>query len=306
MRSLLVVSFLLMAFAPSFSLAADEPNYTRQEDVIYARKFGTALTLDVFTPKKNANGAGIIFAVSGGWYSNHNSINAGFYKEFLDRGYTVFAVVHGSQPKFAIPEIVEDMHRSIRFVRHNARKYGIDPDRIGISGGSAGGHLSLMIGTTGKDGNPDAKDPVDRVSSRVQAVACFFPPTDFLNYGKKDELALGSGTLAAFKAPFDFTEFNTKTNSFDPVTDAEKRLAIGKKISPLHQVTEKSAPTLIMHGDKDLLVPYQQAEIMIEKLKEAKVPCKLETKKDAAHGWPGMDKDLKLFADWFDRYLKKN
>jgi acetyl esterase/lipase len=305
MRSLFVVLLLLGSLCPAESLVADEPNYTRKEDVIYARKFGTALTLDVFTPKKNANGAGVVFAVSGGWYSNHGSINIGYLREFLDRGYTVFAVVHGSQPKFTIPEILDDMHRAVRFVRHHAKTHGVDPDRLGISGGSAGGHLSLMIGTTGKDGNPDAKDPVDKESSRVQAVACFYPPTDFLNYGKKDELALGSGTLAAYKAPFDFTEFNTKTNSFDPVTDAEKRLAIGKRISPIYHVSGRTPPTFIMHGDKDLLVPYQQAESMIEKLKEAKVPCKLETKKDAAHGWPALDKDIKHFADWFDEHLKK-
>ena len=93
-------------------------------------------------------------------------------------------MVHGSQPKFTIPEVLSDMNRSIRFIRHHAADYGIDPDRIGITGGSAGGHLSLMQGTAGDKGDPKAADPVDRESSRVQAVACFFPPTDFLDYGK--------------------------------------------------------------------------------------------------------------------------
>src|SRR5207244_4472254 len=102
------------------------------------------------------------------------------------------------------------------------------PDRIGITGGSAGGHLSLMMGTSGNAGNPKAKDAVDRASSRVQAVACFYPPTDFLNYGEKGKIALGRGTLSNFKAPFDFHELDKKAGRFVPITDEERILAIGR------------------------------------------------------------------------------
>src|SRR5262249_31985682 len=177
---------------PRLAQAADEP-FTRTEDVIYGRKWGTALTLDVFRPKENANGAAIVWVVSGGWFSDHGMVGSPFIAEYLKRGYTVFAVVHGSQPKYSIPEVLEDMHRAVRFIRSRAGEYKIDPLRIGIRGGSAGGHLSLMQGTAGTAGNPDAKDPVDRQSSRVQAVACFFPPTDFLNYGEPGNIALGTG-----------------------------------------------------------------------------------------------------------------
>ena len=163
---------------------AADPAFDRREDVIYGRKFGTALTMDVFTPRKNAKGIGVIVVISGGFVSSHDNISPVFIKPLTDRGYTVFAVVHGSQPRFTIPEIVQDMNRAVRFIRFHASDYGIDPDHIGISGASAGGHLSLMLGTAGDAGDPNAKDPVDPVSSRVQAVACFFPPTDFLNYGK--------------------------------------------------------------------------------------------------------------------------
>jgi acetyl esterase/lipase len=297
------VAVILSAFTPV--RGADEPNFTRQEDVIYGRKYGTALTLDVFTPKKDANGAALIFAVSGGFFSGHEFINPEMYKEFLNRGYTVFAVVHGSQPKFTIPEILEDMNRAVRFIRYHAKDYKIDPDRIGIMGGSAGGHLSLMQGTAGDKGNPAAKDPIDKVSSRVQAVACFFPPTDFLNYGEKGKDAIGRGTLAAFHAPFDFKEFDDKQKCFVSITDEARILELGKKVSPIYYVTADSAPSLIIHGDADKLVPIQQAESIIEKLKEAKVPCELVVKKGAAHGWPDLNKDLPVFADWFDKYLAK-
>lgn len=296
---------ILIGVSPMSRLRADEPKFDRQEDVIYGRKFGTALTLDVFTPKENRNGLGLIFVVSGGWFSAHEAINQGFVAEFLNRGYTVFAVVHGSQPKFTIPEVLADMNRSVRFIRSRANQFKIDPDRIGIFGGSAGGHLSLMQGTAGDLGNPSAQDPVDRVSSRVQAVACFFPPTDFLNYGKEGENALGRGVLAGFRAPFDFKEFDKSINAFVPVTDEAKVLEIGKQISPVYQVTKDDPPSLIVHGDADKLVPIQQAELILARFKEASVPAELVVKPGAAHGWPDMGKDLVTFADWFDKYLAK-
>lgn len=285
-----------------------EQAVSRTEDVIYGRKYGTALTLDVFSPAekegKPGNGAAIVFVVSGGWFSAHDAINQGFINEFLKRGYTVFTVVHGSQPKFTIPEVVEDMNRAIRFIRSKAGQYQFDPNRIGICGASAGGHLSLMQGTAGAMGNASSKDPIDHESSRVQAVACFFPPTDFLNYGKPGENALGRGVLKNFRAPFDFHQLDPASNSFVPITDEARVLEIGRFISPLNHVSKDDPPTLIIHGDADTLVPIQQAEIIIEKFKEAGVPCELVTKKGQGHGWPDIANDLTIFADWFDKHLQ--
>jgi acetyl esterase/lipase len=305
MKLLLFIGLSLLSgsFLTSTMIAADE-SFTRTEDVIYGRKFGTALTLDVFAPKQ-PNGAAVVFVVSGGWYSSHDSINLGFAAEFLKRGYTVFAVVHGSQPKFTIPEVLEDMHRSIRFIRNRAAQYQIDPNRIGICGLSAGGHLSLMQGTAGNAGNPEAQDPVDRESSRVQAVACFFPPTDFLNYGKPGENAIGRGVLKDFRAPFDFHEFSAIVKAFVPITDEARILEIGKLISPVNHVTRDDPPSLIIHGDADTLVPIQQAELIIGRFKDAGVPCELVVKKGLAHGWGDIGNDFPTLADWFDKYLAK-
>src|SRR5437016_3643925 len=163
--------------------AADPPEFTRTQDVIYGKKYGMALTLDVFTPAKDANGAAVIMVISGGFFSRPEMINPVFYTELVKRGYTVFAVLHGSQPKYTIPEIISDLNRSVRFIRFHAKDYHIDPQRIGIIGASAGGHLSLMQGTAGDKGDAQASDPVEQTSSRVQAVACFFPATDFMNFG---------------------------------------------------------------------------------------------------------------------------
>lgn len=300
-----LICFSVLLIVGSRSYAED--SFTRQTDVVYGRKPGLALTMDVFTPKENANGAAVVWVVSGGWVSSHEAINPGFPAEFLKRGYTVFAVVHGSQPKYTIPEILPDMHRSIRYIRAHAADYKIDPNRIGITGASAGGHLSLMQGVAGDTGDPKAKDPIDQVSSRVQAVACFFPPTDVLNYGKPGENAIGRGVLKDFPAPFAFTELAKKgyAGLYVPITDEARILEIGKQISPINHVTADDPPSLIIHGDKDFLVPIQQAEIIIEKLKAANVPAELVVKKGAAHGWGDIGKDMPTLADWFDKHLGK-
>lgn len=305
-----VLASVIVACCSATGFAQDEqPRVKREQDVIYGRKFGTALTLDVFRPAK-PNGVGLIHVVSGGWYSGHEAVNQGFAQPFLDRGYTVFAVVHGSQPKYTIPEILEDMHRAVRYIRHRAEDYGIDPDKLGIYGGSAGGHLSLMQGTAGNEGNQQAKDEVDRESSRVQAVACFFPPTDFLNYGKEGEVAIGGGTLKDFRAPFDYHELMPNSvqpgrkGTFVPITDEAKVLAITKKISPKYHASKDDPPTLIIHGDADMLVPIQQAKLMIAALEEHGVETELVVRKDAGHGWAKIGEDLELFADWFDEQLR--
>jgi acetyl esterase/lipase len=299
-RSILASLLAVLSGLPA--IAAD---FTRTEDVIYGRKYGMALTMDIFEPKEGKNGAGVIFCVSGGFFSAKEAINEAWCKVFTDRGYVVFAVCHGSQPRFTIPEICTDMHRSVRFIKHNAKKWGVDPNRLGITGGSAGGHLSLMQGNAFKPGDSNAKDPIEKQSSQIAAVACFFPPTDFLNYGKDGEIALGTGTLKGFKPPFDFWQRNATTGSLELITDEKKRIEIGKSVSPAHHVSKNSAPTLIIHGDKDMLVPIQQSEILKPKYEAAGVPFELVVKKGGDHGWAGIDKDLTTFADWFDKQMKK-
>jgi acetyl esterase/lipase len=291
MRRVIIGACILLVAVSLKGAAADD--YKRIEDVIYHRKAGTALTMDIFKPAKT-NGLGIAFMVSGGWFSAHEAIMPAFYKPFLDHGYTVFAVVHGSQPKFNIPEIEQDIHRAIRFIRHNAGKYGVDPDRLGISGASAGGHLSLTMAVKGTNGNAQAKDPVDRESSEVQCVACFFPPTDFLNYSKPEEEALGIGVLKQFKPAFGPRAEND-----------EDRLKVEKEASPIYFVHSNIPPILIIHGDADKLVPIYQAERFMKRCEEVGAVTKLAVRPGKQHGWPNMAEDMEVCADWFDQHLKK-
>ena len=293
MRKLLLIGLLVLLAGTASAESQAQTGLRRTEDVIYSRKFGTALTLDVFQPEK-PNGFGILFMVSGGFFSSHDGINPGFYRALLDRGYTVFAVVHGSQPKFTIPEIEQDIHRAVRFVRHNAAKYGVNPGELGITGASAGGHLSLTMGTQGGPGRSDAKDPVDRESSAVQAVACFFPPTDFLNWSKPGDNEVGIGPVG--------TQFKA---AFGPRSDTEEgREALGKEISPINFVASNMPPTLVIHGDADKLVPIYQAEMFKNRCEEARAPFRLVVREGKDHGWKEMGDDMKMFADWFDEHLR--
>ncbi len=292
MKKFFFLGLLVLFAAAQATQSQAQAGFNRIEDVIYGRKFGTALTLDVFQPE-NQNGCGILFMISGGFSSSHDAINPGFYRVLLDRGYTVFAVVHGSQPRFTIPEIEQDIHRAVRFVRYNAAKYGVKPDKLGITGASAGGHLSLTMGTQGGPGDSNARDAIDRESSAVQAVACFFPPTDFLNWGKPGEDGVGFGPTAQFKP------------AFGPRSDTpEGRQALGKEISPINFVTANMPPTLVMHGDADKLVPVYQAEIFKNRCLEAHAPFKLVVREGKDHGWKEMGDDMRIFADWFDEHLR--
>lgn len=272
--------------------AAPPDAFTRKEDVIYARKHGTALTLDVFTPKEKANGRGVVFCVSGGWFSAKEMV-AGvvplFVRPMTARGYTVFAVLHRSQPLFTIPDAVEDVDDAVKFIKARAKEYGVDPDQLGVSGASAGGHLSLMQGTAPK-------------ASTVAAVACFFPPTDFLNYGTPGQKADGTGDLKDFAAPFAFRKFDDQQKVYVPLAGGE-RAAVLRRVSPAQNVTKAAAPALLVHGDADRLVPIQQAEVLRDKYREAGVPFELVVKKGQAHGWADMGKDVGAMADWFDKHL---
>lgn len=302
---LLALLGILSLFGPPMRLgwAQTKPESSRTEDVIYGRKFGMALTLDVFRPAA-PNGYGLVFVVDGGWVSSHDpapnmpSVDPNGYRAFVRRGYTVFAVVLSSQPMFTIPDKIQDLHRAVRFIRYNAAKFGVHRDRLGIIGISSGGHLALMIAAQGTIGKADAQDPVDRESSSVQAVTCFFPPTDFLNWGAPGVDGVGLASMAPLQAAFGPRSYTE-----------EGRKVLGREISPIYFVTSHLPPTLIIHGDADEVVPIQQSEIFVKRAQQVGAPLvRLVVRKGKGHGWEGFweaKEDVGLFIDWFDRHLRR-
>ena len=269
------------------------PSFTRSGPIVYGHRAGEDLTLDVVKPM-HPNGLGVVLMVSGSWKSGTNSFRPWMVAPLLRSGYTVIPVCHVSQPKSTVMEIVEDVSRGVRFVRHHAVEYGVDPDRLGVTGGSAGGHLSLMLATRGGPGSANAPDPVDRASSAVQAVAIFYPVTDLLNLGESTENLHDGGPPKSFVKAFG-------PNS----TNLAVWAVTGREMSPLYHVTSNVPPTLIYHGDADTLVPLDQSQRFQTRARELGRPIELVVHPGGSHGWLTMLWDIRHFADWFDQHLKK-
>jgi acetyl esterase/lipase len=283
LRSLALAALIILAPAPA---SAGEGTKVRP-DVVYGHKDGLAMTFDVITPPK-ANGAAILWIQSGGWYSNwaDPKVWAVLAKPFLDKEMTVLIVRHGSAPKYNIPEAVQDVRRSVRFVHMNAKDLGIDPERIGVFGGSAGGHLSLVLGTTGDEGDAKSKDEVLRHRSRVAAVVALYPPTDLREWVTNPPEEIKK--LAALKPPL----------TFDP------KLAPG--VSPVLHADAKNAAILMIHGDKDKLVPIEHSRKMLDALEKANAVGKLVVVEGAAHGFNKKQNEeivLPAMIDWFEKHL---
>ena len=281
----LLVWLIVLSAAPTLR-AADAVEIV--PDVVYGHKLGLAQTLDVFRPTANANGAGVLFMVSGGWYSNwqppQNAKPA--FQPLLDKGFTVFAVRHGSSPKFSIPEAVGDVRLAVRFIRVHAGSWGVDPERLGVFGYSAGGHLSLMLGTASDAGDPKAEDPVLRASDRVQAVVAMVAPTDL--------------RIMVWKAP----EHLPAYNKF-PALDLD--VAPAASVSPLLHVSPDDPPTLLVAGDRDDLVPIKHSREIQAAFQEKGVTSQLVELAGAGHGFGGEDarRATSEMVAWFEKYLAK-
>ena len=182
----------------------------------------------------------------------------------------------------------------MRFVRHHSADYGVNPQRLGSIGASAGGHLSLPLATRGGPGDASATDPITRETSVVQCSVAFFPPTDYLNYGKPGREA----------------EWIKPLLGVNPTNDAPTRAAettrLLREISVIYRVHSNQPPVLIFHGDKDYLVPVEQAQTFVVASEKLGNETKLIIKPGAGHGWPDMAADMETAADWFDKHLSNS
>ncbi|MBL9176753.1 MAG: alpha/beta hydrolase [Verrucomicrobiaceae bacterium] len=268
------------------------PPYTTTPGIVYTQRHGHDLTLDVVRPDQ-PNGAGVLVMVSGRWKSDQKKFQPWVASSFLRQGLTLFAVSHLSQPEATVQEIVEDVGRAARFVRHHAKEYGIDPNRIGVVGGSSGGHLGLMLATCGGPGDPNAADAVDRESSAVQAAAVFYPVTDLLNLGPSTQNLGDGGPPKSFR------------NSFGPkAADLNEWKVIARDISPIFHITKALPPVFITHGGADTLVPLEQSTRFQQKAAGLGREVLLTVRPGEKHGWPTMIWDAHLFAGWLAEKLR--
>lgn len=288
---------LRYSIAVGFALTANgllaEDVFRQQQDVVFSQVHGIAVTMDIFTPVGPSNGLGIVDVASGGWSSDRGKIRdhkrAQMYDIFCGRGYTVFAVRPGSLSRFSGMDMVDHVERSIVWIKDRSEKFSVDPNRLGLTGASAGGHLASLVAV--RNGcKPDRK------SASIAAAGVFFPPTDFLNYGgrridPRDEE--GVGRLARALA------FPDGVNGL-----GEAELEVGlKSVSSAHLVTAKAPPFLLIHGDADKVVPLQQSKRLMEELEKHDVAVELIVKEGGGHPWLTIPNEVAKLADWFDQQL---
>jgi len=269
------------------AVAQDTP-YTQHENLVYGEVHGIGLVMDVFVPKGDKNGRAVIDVISGAWHSDRGKIRdharGQTFQILCRKGYTVFAIRPGSVSKFSVAEMQSNLNQGILWVKQHATDHGIDPTKLGMMGASAGGHLASLAAVTADE------------NTNVQAVAVFFPPTDFLNYGTRQADPNADGPLGQLVRRLAFPDGVTNKSE----EQIKQQLT---KISPAHLVTSKAPPFLLIHGDADPVVPLQQSEVMVAALKAQSIPVELIIKKGGGHAWLTLHEEVQLLADWFDKQL---
>jgi acetyl esterase/lipase len=282
----LLAALTVQAQAPGQPKKDLPPGTKAHEDLAYVKDGHERNKLDLCLPEK-ADGPlpVIVWVHGGGWRAGSKERTPAL--PFVAKGYAVASINYRLSQHAVFPAQIEDCKAALRWLRANAKTYNLDPKRIGVWGGSAGGHLVALLGTSA-----DVKDLEGRggsldQTSRVQAVVDWYGPTDLLQMGgnhdspKSPESQLIGGALQENK---------------------EK----AARANPIKYVGKDAAPFLIMHGDKDPAVPYRQSELLEESLKKAGVEVILHPIKGAGHGGPafGTPENRKLIEEFFAKHLK--
>jgi acetyl esterase/lipase len=282
----------LLAWAPE-ALAQDKrppfqvPAGVKVErDLAYAPGGHERQKLDLYLPEKKPGGPLplVVWIHGGGWQGGSKDRPAGMW--LVPKGYALASINYRLSQHATFPAQIEDCKAAIRWLRANAKKYGLDPQHVGVWGASAGGHLVALLGTTANQKDLDVGGNTDQ-SSRVQAVVDLFGPADFQSLSRNSDAA---------RSPV------TKLLGGPASENKEK----AKQASPLAHVSKDAAPFLILHGDQDKTVPLRQSQLLAEALKKAGVEVRLITLEGAGHGGEafGKPEQRQAIEDFFDKHLK--
>ena len=227
-----------------------------ERDIVYAKYGDREVKLDLYLPKKPTSEKipCIVVVHGGGWRSGDKQRFGHIASHLADQGFAAACIGYRLLPEVEFPAPIVDCKAAVRWVRANAAQHGLDPDRIGAIGGSAGGHLVAMLATSHSESKLEGDGGNSGVSSRVQAVVAMATPADMTRSAARHNLDKDVAAL----------------------------------ISPVTHVSKESAPILLLHGTRDNTVPMLQSELLLEKYKQAGVPASLVKIQDANHAfWNG-------------------
>jgi acetyl esterase/lipase len=275
-----IAAGLLIFLSVGWARAAEPIRVER--DIEYGTVDGVKLQLDIATPTTPGPHPCVVCFHGGAWKAGNKS-HLSYQSRYLDvdfgsgkmsllewlarQGYVAVTVGYRLAPEHKFPAQIEDAKTAIRFLRKQANRYRLDPDRIAAMGYSAGGHIVALLGTT--DPSVGFEGSLYREqSSKVNCVIDFFGPTDLSLYG------VSEGLVNTVFKPLMGCRYSEKPDVY-------------KKASPIEHVSKSAPPFLILHGTADILVPIIHSERFHEKLLSAGVKSELKTYSGAGHGWSG-------------------
>lgn len=303
-RNLFSVALLLASLPPLLAQQGRRaqpleppPGIAVRKDLVYAAVAGRDLLLDVYAPEpKPADPLPVVVWIHGGGWRNGSKNNPRAAMTMLTRGYAVVSVGYRLSGESIFPAAIADCKAAVRWVRANAKRYGVDPNRLAVWGSSAGGHLAALLGTSDQSNEWDRLHPVHAdYSSKPNLVVNWYGPTDFLR----------------------MNDFEGRIDHDAP--DSPESLFIGRPIqqypeasqraNPIRYVTADDPPMLLMHGEKDQSVPYNQSELLHVALEHAGVSSRLYMVRGGDHGFRDAVDDSRddltdMVADFLDEHLR--
>ncbi|GIW82004.1 MAG: hypothetical protein KatS3mg105_3811 [Gemmatales bacterium] len=266
---------------PTPAVAQAQPPYKVSRDVEYGKAGERSLRLDIYEPRKRSSDIlpVVVWIHGGGWRHGNKSSGAGVLAPFVSTGnYVGISVEYRLSGEAIWPAQIHDCKAAIRWIRANAKKLRVDPDRIGVGGHSAGGHLVSLLGTSGDTADLEGNNGSPNVSSKVRCVVDLSGPSDLtvFRHVRVDQL---------FNKPFD------------------ERKELAKAASPVTYISKDDPPFLIIHGTKDSIVPISQAELLHDRLEKAGVESNFVKIEGGGHSI-NEPEVLKRVMAFFEKHLR--
>ncbi len=261
--------FGLLGVLGALAASAGQGQIQVERGLVYGKGGGMDLQLDLAIPKGEGPFPAVVCIHGGGWRAGNRQELAKVIEALAQQGFVAATVSYRLAPQHRFPAQIEDCKAAVRWLRANAKKYKVDPDRIGALGLSAGGHLACLLGTASEKAGLEGNGGNAGVSSRVQAVVSFFGPTDLTDrtWSKEIETTLIVPFLGG---------------------KLEEKRDLYKLCSPLSHATKDAPPFLFFHGDRDPLVGIHHSQKLVKKLKDLGVSARLVTMQGEGHGWVGV------------------